>query len=91
MRTGASTAVRADGRRAVSLKEVNSLTLNLAVSMMVFLCGVCIVCLLASVAVCIKTQEVHSRCVDILVCAYSWLEKAHIKEEQEVKGHEGTD
>lgn len=67
------------------------MTLNLAVSMMVFLCGVCIVCLLASVAVCIKTQEVHSRCVDILVYAYSWLEKAHIKEEHEVKGHEGTD
>ena len=67
------------------------MTPNLAVSMMVFLCGVCIVCLLANVAVCIKTQEVHSRCVDILVCAYSWLEKAHLKEEQEVKGHEGTD
>ena len=67
------------------------MTLNLAVSMMVFLCGVCIVCLLASIVVFIKVQEVHSRCVDILVCAHDWLEKVRLREEQEVKGHEGTD
>ncbi len=53
--------------------------------------GLGIICLTASIAVLIKTQEVHSRCIDILVVAHDWLEQARLKEEQEVKGHEGTD
>ncbi len=51
--------------------------------------ALCIVCLMASMAVLIKAQELHSRCVDILVCAYDWLEQ--IRREPEVTAHEGTD
>ncbi len=51
--------------------------------------ALCITCLAASIAVLIKTQELHSRCVDILMCAYNWLEEIH--HEPEVKAHEGTD
>ncbi len=51
--------------------------------------GLGITCLAASIAVLIKVQELHSRCVDILMCAYNWLEEIH--HEPEVKAHEGTD
>ena len=41
--------------------------------------ALCILCLVASVAVLIKAQELHSRSVDILVCAYDWLEQNRYK------------
>lgn len=37
--------------------------------------ALCILCLVASVGVLIKAQELHSRSVDILVVAYDWLEQ----------------
>ncbi len=51
--------------------------------------GLGIICLSASIALLIKVQELHSRCIDILVCAYDWLEQ--IRREPEVTAHEGTD
>ena len=41
--------------------------------------ALCILCLVTSVAVLIKAQELHSRSVDILVCAYDWLEQNRYK------------
>ena len=50
-----------------------------------------ILCLSASIAVLIKTQELHSRCIDILVVAYDWLEQCRYKDgEEEITAHEGT-
>ncbi len=51
--------------------------------------GLGIICLSASIALLIKVQELHSRCIDILVCVYNWLEQ--IRREPEVTAHEGTD
>lgn len=62
------------------------MTLNIAVSTVIFL--VCLV-LTASVILLIKTQFLYMRCMDILTCAYNWLEQN--RREQEVSGHEGTD
>ena len=54
--------------------------------------ALCIVCLIASMAVLIKTQELHSRCVDILVCTYDWLEQCKYKYgKEEITAHEGTE
>ena len=81
-------------KTAVTASAVRRGGESMSTSFIVGVCmmgALCITCLTTSIAVLIKAQEVHSRCVDILVCAYSWLEKAHIKEEHEVKGHEGTD
>ena len=41
--------------------------------------ALCILCLVASMAVLIKAQELHSRSVDILVVAYDWLEQCRYK------------
>ena len=64
------------------------MTLSMALSTVIFF--VCMV-LIASVILLIKTQLLYVRCMDILMCAYNWLEKVRLREEQEVKGHEGTD
>ena len=47
-----------------------------------------ILCLSASIAVLIKTQELHSRCIDILVVAYDWLEQSRYKYGKEEAEHE---
>ena len=49
----------------------------------------CIFCLMASVCALFKVQELHNRCIDILVCACDWLEQ--IRREPEVTAHEGTE
>lgn len=53
----------------------------------------CLVCLLTvtSFALLIRVQALHERCIDILVCAYDWLEKARQKEGQKGTEHDGTD
>ena len=54
--------------------------------------ALCIVCLIASMAVLIKTQELHSRCVDILVVVHDWLEQCKYKYgKEEITAHEGTE
>ncbi|MBR0035877.1 MAG: hypothetical protein IJP54_09395 [Synergistaceae bacterium] len=51
--------------------------------------ALCILCLVASMAVLIKAQELHSRSVDILVVAYDWLEQCRYKYGKETE-HEET-
>lgn len=63
-----------------------SLSFQIGVTMM---CALGIFCLAASVVVLVKVQELHSRCVDILIYAYDWLEE--IRHEQEITAHEGTE
>ncbi len=63
-----------------------NMTLNVAVGIVV---AVCVLCLLTSIAVLLKAQEVYSRCVEILHFTYDWLEEIH--HEPEVKAHEGTE
>ena len=49
--------------------------------------ALCIICLVASMAVLIKAQELHSRSVDILVVAYDWLEQCKYKYEKNEAEH----
>ena len=44
--------------------------------------ALCIICLTASIAVLIKAQELHNRCLDILYYAHNWLELCREKEEE---------
>lgn len=44
--------------------------------------ALCIICLMASMAVLIKAQELHNRCLDILYYAHDWLEQCREKEEE---------
>ena len=54
--------------------------------------ALCIFCLTASMAVLFKAQVLHSRCIDILVAAYDWLEQIrHEDSKEEITAHEGTD
>lgn len=45
----------------------------------------CIFCLMASMCALFKVQELHSRCVDILVVARNWLEQCRYKYGEEVE------
>ena len=45
--------------------------------------ALCILCLVASMVVLIKAQELHSRCVDILVVVHDWLEQSRYIYEKE--------
>ena len=54
--------------------------------------ALCILCLVASMVVLIKAQELHSRCVDILVVVHDWLEQCKYKYgKEEITAHEGTE
>ena len=54
--------------------------------------ALCILCLVASMAVLIKAQELYSRSVDILVVSHDWLEQCRYKYgKEEITTHEGTD
>ena len=52
--------------------------------------ALCILCLVASIAVLIKAQETHSRCVEILVCAYEWLEQIRHEGRKEAEHEESN-
>ena len=80
MRTGVCIAVHADTANADSREEERALTLNLAVSMIVLLCGMSIVSLLASIAVCIKAQELHTQSMELFGLVYDWIEQSKDKE-----------
>ena len=50
----------------------------------------CIFCLMASVCALFKVQELHNRCIDILVCAYDWLEQCRYKYGKETEHEESN-
>ena len=82
MRTDASTAGRADGRRAV--RRLMMIPINTVVGVLA-----CLVCLLAvtSFALLIKVQVLHKRCITVILLVHEWLEQRKL----EVSRHEGTD
>lgn len=43
--------------------------------------ALCILCLTISMGVLFKSQEVYSRCVEILYCAHNWLEQCRHEQE----------
>ncbi len=64
------------------------IAINSALGVLVFL--VCFA-LFANIMVSLRMYILYHRSIDILVCAHDWLEKVRLREEQEIKGQEGTD
>ena len=62
--------------------------INSALGVLVFFVGFA---LFANIMVSLRMYILYHRSIDILVCAYDWLEKARLREEQDVAHHEGTD
>ena len=58
------------------------MTFNVAVGVLV--CVVCLV-LTGSIIVLIKAQEVHHRSLEILTCAYDWLEQIRSNEKEKTE------
>ena len=53
------------------------MALNVAIGIVVFLC---VLCLSASIAVCIKAQELHTQSVELFELVYDWIEQSKDKE-----------
>ena len=62
--------------------------INSALGVLVFLVGFA---LLANIMVSIRVYLLYHRCIDILVCAYDWLEQARYEQRKEDFTHDGTD
>ena len=81
-------------KTAVTASAVRRGGESMSTSFIVGVCmmgALCITCLTTSIAVLIKAQELHSRSVDILVCAYDWLERIQQENRKEnITSHEGT-
>ena len=48
------------------------MTLNIAISVVVVLC---ILCLAASIAICIRAQELHTQSLELFGLVYDWIEQ----------------
>ena len=53
------------------------MTLNIAISVVVVLC---ILCLAASIAICIRAQELHTQSLELFGLVYDWIEQNKDKE-----------
>ena len=53
------------------------MALNLAISVVVVLCGLC---LTASIAICIRAQELHTQSLELFGLVYDWIEQSKDKE-----------
>ena len=58
-------------------EEVNSLTLKLAVLLVLALC---ILCLTGAVCVLVRAQELHTQSVELFGLVYDWIEQNKDKE-----------
>ena len=63
------------------------MTLNLAISVVVVLCGLC---LTASIAICIRAQELHTQSLELFGLVYDWIEQNRHQQEVIIT-HEGTE
>ena len=57
---------------------MSSLTLSFAVGVVVFLC---VMCLLASFAILVRAQELHTQSLELFGLVYDWIEQNSRKEE----------
>ena len=62
------------------------MALNLAISVVVVLCGLC---LTASIAICIRAQELHTQSLELFGLVYDWIEQNNRKEK--ITAHEDTE
>ena len=53
------------------------MTLNVAITVVVVLC---VLCLTASIAICIRAQELHTQSLELFGLVYDWIEQNKDKE-----------